>query len=438
MRFISKAVTVVATVALTAGGLAATTTSASSAEGSGDGSGDRAGKRFNFVSSAYGTRVFNKNGNLVDSGRTAWSFLACTTKAGVTKKDHLAAVELPGKQLKIGGVTTNAKTRKIKGGVKSVATTRVGDISLRAAPGLRLKIDGLKGVSTTSYKNGRFRQKGDVNLLGIKAVVAGQEINLPINPDNISAGQTIKIPGLARLRFLRTGGKVMQDEARNNSVALEIKVLAGGPLKGQTVRVGSARTRLEGVAKKGMLRGFGQAARADLLDGVVSTGRIGHRPMPCVGTDGKWKRNSVASVNVPGLPVRIGAASGQVRGQLQPGKAPMSHTRARIAGIRLSDLRIGAVQSWAKVTKKGKKYRKVSGARVLNVRAGGRNWTKAINRAINQQKSIRIPGIATITPNVVKKNPKSVRVTALRIRLLDVAKPLRSTIHLATSSARIK
>lgn len=434
MRFISKAVAVLATAALTAGGLAATTTGASSAEPSAD---RASAKRFNFISSAYGTRVYNKNGNLVDSGRTAWSFIACTSKTGKTKKDHLVQAKLPGNQLKIGAVTTNAKSRKIKGGVKSVATTKVGDIVLNGGVG-SLKIEGLKGTSTTSYKGGKYHQKGGVDLLGIKAVVGGIPINLPFDPDDINPGQELRIPGLAKLRFLDTKGKVKKDEAHNNSVALEIKVLTGGPLKGQTVRVGSARTKLESIAKKGKLHGYGQAARAKLLNGVISSGRIAHRPMPCVGTDGKWKRNTTAGVNVPGLPVRVGAASGQARGVLEPGKNPVSHTRARIAEVRLASLKIGAVESWAKVTRKGNKYKKRSGVSVVRVQAGGRNWTKAINKAIKNQKSITIPGIAKITPNVVKKGKKSITVTALKIDLLKVAKPLRSTIRLANSQAKVK
>jgi len=435
MRLISKAVAVTATAALTAGGLAATTTSATGA----DHSADRASaKRFNFIASAYGTRVYNKNNSLVDSGRTAWALVACTSKAGKTNKDRLVEAKLPGNQLKIGAITTNAKTRKIKGGVRSTATTRVGDIALRGGPGLSLKIQGLKGISQSSYKGGKYHQKGSVDMLGIKAVVGGSEIPIPFNPKNISPGQELRIPGLAKLSFLDTNGKANKNMARNSSVALEIKVLAPGPLKGQTVRVGSSHTKLEQISKQGTLRGFGQAARADLLDKVVKTGRIGHQPMPCGGTSGNWKRTSLAGVNVPGV-IRVGAASGQANGRLKPGKAPLARTRARIAKVKLGpSLQIGAVMSWARVAKHGKKYRKGSGVKVVGVKVNGRNWTKPINRAIKQQKSITIPGIAKITPNVVKKHRKTITVTALRIRLLNVAKPLRSNVYLATSRARIK
>lgn len=434
MRVISKAVAVMATAALTAGGLAATTTSASGTEPSGD----RASKRFNFIASAYGTRVYNKQNDLVDSGRTAWALVSCTSKTGQTDKGRLVEAELPGNQVHIGGVTTRAKTRKIKGGVRSAAVTRVGDIKLKAGPGLSLKIDGLKGTSTSTYRGGKYSQKGAVDLLGIKAVVAGQEINLPFNPNDISPGQTLKLPGLAKLTFLDTKGKATKNMARNSSVALEIKVLLPGPLKGQTIRVGSSHTKLEQIAKQGTLGGFGQAARADLLNEVVKTGRIGHQWMPCAGTNGRWKRTAVAGVNVPTL-LRVGAASGQANGRLKPGKAPLSRTRARIANVKLGNsLEIGAVQSWARVAKHGKKYKKGSGVKVLQVKANGRNWTKAINRAIKQQKSIQIPGIAKITPNVVKKNRKSITVTALKITLLDIADPLKSNIYLATSKARIK
>src|SRR5690606_4242148 len=98
-------------------------------------------------------------------------------------------------------------------------------------------------------------------------------------------------------------------------------------------------------------------------------GRIGHQWMPCAGTNGRWKRTAVAGVNVPTL-LRVGAASGQANGRLKPGKAPLSRTRARIANVKLGNsLEIGAVQSWARVAKHGKKYKKGSGVKVLQVKA---------------------------------------------------------------------
>lgn len=434
MRTTSRVVAVLATAALTAGGLSAATSGAAVAESTAT---KASAKGFNFVSSAYGTRVFNRNNQLVDSGRTAWSLIACTSKTGKTDRDRLAEVSLPGNQLKVGPVTTKSQSVKTSNGVKSVATTTVGDIVLKSDVG-HLRIEGLKGVSEASNKNGSYHQKGAVDLLSIKAGLGGIEFPVPIDPDDIDPGQQIKIPGLAKLRFLDTKGKATKDESWNNSVALEIKVLTGGPLKGQTVRVGSARTKLEGISKKGKVHGYGEAARAKLLDGIVKSGRIAHQPLHCSGTDGKWKRNSVAGLKLPGQPVRIEAASGQARGISEPGKNLLAHTRARIAGVKLTNaLKIGAVESYAKVVKKGGKYKKSSGISVLRVNAGGENWTKQINKAIKQQKSITIPGIAKITPNVVHKTKKSISVTALKIKLFKDVKPLNSTIRLANSEARI-
>ena len=434
MRSIAKAVAVFATATLTAGGLATATTSAHAAD---DTAKAQSAKRYNFVASAYGTRVYNSNNHLVDSGRTAWALIGCTTNTGKTRTDHLAQVNLPGDQVSVGGVTTKARSVKIKGGVKSMSTTTVGDIELKAGGVGSLKIEGLKGVSEASHANGKYAQKGKVSLLGIKAKLGGVELPIPFDPDNINPGQKFKIPGLAQLRFLHSEGKVGANSARNNSVALEIKVLTGGPLEGQTVRVGNTFTKVQGIPKHGRVHGYGQAARGELLDGVVSTGRIAHQPLKCTGTNGKWRKNSVAGVNVPGLPVRIGAASGQARGTL--GKSPVAHTRARIADVKLTNsLKIGAVESFAKVTKKNGKYVKKSGVSVLRVQAGGRNVTKQINKAIKNQKSITIPGIAKITPNVVTKKKRKISVTGLKIKLLEVAKPLTSTIFLANSEAKAK
>lgn len=433
MTITPRVVAVLASAVLTAGGIAATTSSASGAEST---TAKAAPTSFNFVSSAYGTRLYNKNNELVDSGRTAWSLVACTSQTGKTKKDHLAKVELPGGQLKVGPVTTKSQSVKTADGVKSVATTKVGDIVLASEGVGHLRIEGLKGVSVSSNENGKYAQKGAVDLLSIKAGVGGVELPLPFDPDDINPGQELTIPGLAKLRFLDTKGDTSSGEAWNNSVALEIKVLTGGPLEGQTLRVGSARTKLEDISPKGKVHGYGQAARAELLDGVVSSGRIAHQPLHCAGTDGKWKKNSVVGLNAG--PIAVGAASGQARGVSEPGENLLAHTRARIADVRLTkNLKIGAVESYAKVEKVGGKYKKSSGVSVVRVVAGGDNVTKQINKAIKNQKSIRIPGIVKIVPNVVDKTKKSITVTALKIRLLGVAEPLSSTIKLANSQAKV-
>lgn len=432
MRTTPRVVAVLATAALTAGGLAATTSGASGAESTTA----KAASDFNFVSSAYGTRVYNKNNDLVDSGRTAWSLVACTRHTGRTNKDHIAKVELPGKQLSVGPVTTKAQSVKTSKGVKSVATTTVGDIVLKAKGIGHLRIEGLKGISESSNTGGEYGQKGAVDLLGIKAGLGGVELPIPFDPDDINPGQELKIPGLAKLRFLDTKGGTSGDRAWNNSVALEIEVLADGALEGQTVRVGQARTELDGVPRQGKVHGYGQAARAKLLDGVVSSGRLAHQPLTCIGTNGKWRKSHVAGVDLGA--VKVGAATGQARGVVEEGKNLLSHTKSRIAGVKLTkNLRIGAVESWAKVVKKGGKYKRSSGVSVLRVKAGGENLTKELNKAIKKQKAIRIPGIAKITPNVVDKTKKSITVTALKIKLLDVAKPLSSTIRLANSQAKV-
>lgn len=432
MRTTPRVVAVLATAALTAGGLAATTSGATGAEPSTT----KTASNYNFVASSYGTRVYNENNDLVDSGRTAWSLVACTSHTGRTNKDHLAKVELPGKQLSVGPVTTKARSVKTSKGVKSVATTTVGDIVLKAQGIGHLRIEGLKGISESKNVNGKYGQQGSVDLAGIKAGVGGVELPIPFNPKDINPGQELKIPGLAKLRFLHNKGGTTKNRAWNSSVALEIKVLAAGPLQGQTVRVGQARTKLDGLKRKGKVHGYGQAARASLLDDVVNSGRLAHQPLKCTGTNGKWRKSHVAGVDLG--EIALGAATGEARGVVEKGKNLLAHTRSRIAGAKLTkDLRIGAVESWAKVVKKGGKYKKSSGVSVVRVTANGKNITKQINKAIKNQKSIRIPGIAKITPNVVKKTKKSVTVTALEIKLLDVAKPLSSTIRLANSQAKV-
>ncbi|MGH3357506.1 MAG: choice-of-anchor P family protein, partial [Nocardioidaceae bacterium] len=143
MRSLAPLVALGASALLTAGALAAPAAGTATPESAAT----SADKRFNFVASAYGTRVYNPDGDLVDSGRTAWSFVACTSETGKDKTDHLAQVDLPGDLLEVSPVTTRSRSVKLAGGVKSVANTKVGEIRLGAEGLGSLHIEGLSGTS---------------------------------------------------------------------------------------------------------------------------------------------------------------------------------------------------------------------------------------------------------------------------------------------------
>lgn len=446
MRHTKTIVSVTASLALAAGAFAST--GVAGAATSDDGA-KATQSKYAFKASSYGSRLFNNEGQIIESGKTSWSIIGCTNQLGLRKTGKLAAADLGG-SLKVGAVTTTAGTiRQGGGGAKSQSTSRIASVGLAlpgTPPGLRtgLSIEGIKSVSYAQNNAGSYSQGGSVSIASINAQLAGVSLPIPIGDlSDVSPGEGVTIPGLAKLTFFTTQGKATKTMATNKSTALELKVLAPVPeIGGTTLRLGSAFTHIDENSPNGLLGGYGSAANGSLLDGLVKTSRVGYQILPCQGTDGKWITNPTAEVNLPGL--KIAAGKGSTFGITSATKQ-VARARGRIGGVTLAggELRIGAVQSQANVVRaKNKKgvftVTKTGASKILSVKAGGEDYADALNEAAQNQESLTIPGLATLTPNYTQRGPKKITVTGLRIELLPDVDPLRSVVNLANSSARLR
>lgn len=391
-----------------------------------------------FSGGAYATRVYNPEGQIVGSGRTAFAPF-CASQTGKTSQNQLASIT-PTPGIEVSGARSSVRSMKTKNGAKTVAVNKIGNVVIGNEAVGSLVIKGVQATSTAQDSGGTYRQHGAARILSINATLAGAplpEIELPNTP-----GQVLTVPGVATLTFLQSEGAATAKRAHNNTVGLKVKVLLPIPgLQGETVRLANSTAAIAGPNAGAVLSGSGVAASGSLLNGTVKTGQLANQPVGCFGTQGKWKHNSAAEVTPPGAVLGTEAAVGRANGLTKPGANPSAQTRARIAGVKLpGGLNIRAVESHAKTvrTKAGGKftYVRTGGSQILGVTANGTNYTKQINKAAQQGKSLTIPGVAVITPNDVRKTKTSISVIALSIKLLQ-GTPGRSHVNLAISKAGV-
>lgn len=391
-----------------------------------------------FSGGAYATRVYNTEGQIVGSGRTAFAPF-CASQAGKQSQNQLASIT-PTQGIEVSGARSSVRSMKTKNGAKTVAVNKIGNVVIGNEAIGSLVIKGVQATSTAQDSGGKYRQHGAAKILSINATLAGAplpEIELPDTP-----GQVLTIPGVATLTFLQSKGSATAKRANNNTVGLEVKVLLPIPgLQGETVRLANSAAAIAGPNAGAVLNGSGIAASGSLLNGTVKTGQLANQPVGCFGSQGKWKHNSAAEVTPPGAVLGTEAAVGRAKGLTKPGVNPYAQTSAKIAGVKLpGGLRIRAVESQAKTVRtkvNGKfKYVRTGNSKILGVTANGTNYTEQLNNAAEQGRSVTIPGVAVITPNDVRKTKTSISVIALSIKLLQ-GTPGQSHVNLAISKAGV-
>jgi hypothetical protein len=418
LAVVTTALTASLAVGLAASTVLAPTTASPAATSAGDQ--ERGRTPYAFTASAYGSRL--AGGEIpADSGRTAWSLLGCTKSTGRSHDNHLAEINV-GDYGTVSGIRSRTWSTQKGSTVASKALTKIGAIELGSG-NAKLVIDGVTLKTKAWHDSSGFHKAGSARILTIKAKVGGAALPIPANP---SPGQTLEIPGLAKITFLGGASSKSAHHATIAQRALRIRLADGSVLV-----IGSARSNISDKAVTGVLTGWGRAASADVLDTAVTSGKVAAQPLRCLGTDGKWVNNHTAGVDVPGV-LEIGAASGAVKGAQRDARNGYAHTRGRIAHVLLSDqLEIGAIEAHARVIKRnGKLTKSIKGTSVAYIKAAGEKF-----EVPDPGQSITIPGLAKIT--VAKKFPGKygVRVIAVQVKLLggDLA-----TINLGEAAAKIK
>ncbi|WP_309649565.1 choice-of-anchor P family protein [Nocardioides sp.] len=395
---------IVATATLALTGLA-TASPATAVVGSPDNA--RAIVKTGFALNATGFGTLVSGGQVpASSDNTAYTAIGCTVRAGVTRSNYEAQVEVPGLGT-ISGVRTRTWTEKKGPVVSSYATHSIAEVLIAESALGSLSIEGVRSMSRAFHTGTSFKTETDTSVARIILTPAGgapQELEIP------TPGQPLEIPGLARITVGNEVSAKILDGVRATADAINIRVFPSDTL----AKVAHTATKIQKGAPFGTFRGYSAGTRARGLGETVKSGRTPLSLMPCKGTNGKELTKAVARVDLGGQIIVRGVDTNQKARQAKG--IGTGYELANIAKVNLGDgaLVINAIVAKANVTRKGDSLvRNATGTTVGSIVVNGEATS------FPDSGVIEIPGLVKIQQKIVRRIKNGISVIALRLTLLD-------------------
>ncbi|MDN4173410.1 choice-of-anchor P family protein [Nocardioides sp. SOB77] len=369
---------------------------------------------FAMKATGYGTRV--QGGSVpVQSGTTAYQTIGCTNKAGLARRNDVAAVTLPGLG-QVDGIRTrvNTYTNEKKGRTSVVSQHDVAKVTL----GGQLTLTAVSSKATVWHDKDGFHKKVETSIGGIRA---GGD-TFPIPTPNVP----IAIPGLATIYLGDQNGYANKEGAYAAGNAIKVVLEPSDTV----IRIAHSAAKINRGVKVGRFRGQAHGTQVDALDENVRSGPNPLSYMPCQGTAGKVREKSVAGVDLAGEIV-VGAVRNRQMGE-QNNKRATGFEESTIAGIKLGPLQINAIKARANVTRfrDGRIKRNANGTTIGEIVVDGES------QAIPPPgQALEIPGLLRLEANVVEKTRLGIKVTAVRLTLLDGT---GATVNLGNARLEIK
>lgn len=430
---------------------------------------------YGLQATGYGTRVVS---NLVgaSSDRTAWSWIACTTLAGLNDREYVGAVSLPAddpdtkvdeSMVRVGAVESTSRTfkNKKKGIVAgSEGTNRVARVSIGGEDTPVLTIEGLKSTSRAwADKAGKLHAENDVRAAEIRLVNLPPDVPQEVQDllDAINSGVkdvlgqvigaiadnngSIVIPGLGEIAVTYDRVTKSKFHAAAEGAVLKIRLYGPDTVRGGTddtlVNVGHSWARINKEIPAGVFQGKAYGATVELLDGIVGVGELGLQPMPCRGTDGEVRTNNVAGLDLGNAGMLgLGAVTGKVMGKPKKNNAAVAWTEGSLASIQLGPIELRGIVGRAKVkaNKHGKiKKRTINGSTIGEILVDGESQGGLTPDTVEQFPVDQLPPeVLSIDFFETKKlGKRGIKVSAIVIRLADEA---LGTIRLGNAQVRIQ
>lgn len=362
-----------------------------------------------FALSAFSIGTVVRGGEMpAQSARTAYRIIGCTNNAGVDRANHVAEAEVPGLG-RVSGMTTRVWTDKTGDRVSSTSVHSIARIVIGEGSGQgTLTLHALRSMATAFHDDKGFHADyaSSIGEIVYQPVEGGPEVFPAPAP-----GETLEIPNLARITL---GGHTQYErptKAISFTTALRIEVIPSNTV----ARVAAASAKIYSGVRSGLFNGSANATRATALDGHVTSGPQPHLPMPCEGTKGELRTDSLAGVDLGGQ-IQAGAANVRLSSE-QNGKRAWGFTESSLAEISLGggQLVIKGIVGRANVEREG---------RTLKADARGTTIGSIIADGEPQEfpdpgEALEIPGLAKIETRVVDETKHGIKVTSVRITLLD-------------------
>ncbi|HEX5770329.1 MAG TPA: choice-of-anchor P family protein [Nocardioidaceae bacterium] len=390
---------------------------------------------FAYQGSAYGTRVSlgDPNAGGVASGRTAWSVLGCTSMAPIFNNNGSNVAKLnANSMIEVGAVDSSTssyrKPKKQVFGSRSV--NKVAGLTIGPEDGPRLKFGAFTTTAHAFNDKGRFKAAASFDVLNVEHIGIAESAG-PLGDllDAIDAGDNqlieeviagagtngIAIPGLGTI-YPAGSAKTPRSRTGATANAYGIRVALEN---GSQVNIGRAWARIQSSYPAGVFAGHAYGLEAKLAEGVVGIGRTPYQNLPCIGTNGEWRQNSLAEVP-QNENLNAGALRAETYGKpFRDGRA-IARARSTVADVVLAggQLEIQAVVGQVNVfqNRKGRVVRRtIDGTRVGAIIANGEP-----QEIPAPGESLKIDGVAFIKAGLRQNlGKRGLRVHALRVELLD-------------------
>ncbi len=363
---------------------------------------------FAFYGSGFGTKVIG--GDVpADSARTGGKVLSCTNLGGITRGNEVVEAEVPGTPLRLGVATTRLRTVAQPGRrtYASVSRQTIARLQILETPLGSLSIAGL--ASTARAESVRGELDATTNLEVGRLTLQPPGGGAPQVFPGPTPNNPVTIPGLATVELGKPTTRVSADEAKAFASVLKITLIPTGT----KITVANARARIERGIRSGIFKGFSTGVRGKALDGALRIGKNPLLQMPCVGTRGEREDRSLVGLDIGGQ-IEVGAANVAHR-STNGRRAARGWERASVAEVSLGggQLVIEAVQARAAVERTGRKVLKKPTSSV------GRVTFEGEPQEFPADGPMEIPGVATLTPQVLDLTRNGVEVIGLRVDLVD-------------------
>ncbi|KQW47933.1 hypothetical protein ASC77_16125 [Nocardioides sp. Root1257] len=361
---------------------------------------------FALKSWGYGTRVQGGQAP-AQSGVPAYEVIGCTNLAGIDKNNQVADVALPGLGT-LSGIKTRVWTTRSNGVVSSWAENTIGKVVLSDSPLGTLTLSAVSTTAHAFHDGTGFKTEANTDLAKLQfQPPVGPAMDLPLP----TPSQPVEIPQF---------GKVFFAHKKANASANGAQVFANGILvrlyqSGSVVRVAHAVAQIGRGATIGVFSGDAYAIGGNAAGDIVRLGRNPLTKMPCQGTNGVERKRELAGLDLGGQVV-IGAASSSSVGD-QDKRRAWGRERSRVASINLGGaLQVTGIVGQVNVARYGPNRTKLK----ANTRGTtlGRLVVNGQSQTLPAQ-GLEIPGVAKLEPSITTRIPGGIKVTALRITVLD-------------------
>jgi hypothetical protein len=352
----------------------------------------------------YGSRVV---GGDVPAGsdRSAFQVIGCTNKAGISRRNAKANVDLGG-GLSLSGVKTRVWTSDKGGRVMSSARHTIAEVKVVNLPTAKLTLRGVASTAQAWHDSDGFHSTATADIARITLRPIGEvAVNIPV-PDS---GNSVHIPGVGQLALGAGTRRSDADGAQAVLDAVKLHVNATDT----TVYLAHARASISGGVKQHLFAGSAFGTKVDLLERTAASDETPFLVMPCEGTGGTRVDRAIAHANLrAGLEARALDVSQK---SASTGGHAYAWERSTIGKVALGHrLVIKGVVAKASAERSGG---------TLTTSSRGTTLAKVFYRGdrlhFPAHGALRIAGLAKIEPRLVRHIHGGIDVTALRVTLLD-------------------